>query len=281
VADASLTHGVWLERVPELVEECVDEWELVLGEPYDPGAAGHVVRADLSDGTPAVLKLIYPHHEARYEAAALTLWDGEGAVRLYEHDDERWAMLIERCEPGTHLAQLDADRALDVFVGLLPMLWKAAGEPFQSLAGEAALWIDYLPGQWERTGRPYERPLLDAATEALRELSSSQGEQVLLHQDLHGENVLAALRAPWLTIDPKPLVGEREFAVAPIVRSFELGGTKRDVVHRLDRLTSELGLDRERALWWTIGQTLAWSSLDGTTVLDDHLQTAHWLLEAA
>src|SRR5712691_13542147 len=36
-------------------------------------------------------------------------------------------------------------------------------------------------------------------------------------------------------IDPKPLVGEREFAVAPIVRSFELGHSKRDVLHRFDR----------------------------------------------
>jgi streptomycin 6-kinase len=51
-------------------------------------------------------------------------------------------------------------------------------------------------------------------------------------------------------------------------------------VYRLDRLTSELGLDRERARWWTIGQTLAWSSLDGT-LLEGHLQTAQWLLEAA
>lgn len=33
MADASLTHGVWLERVPDLVAECVDEWGLQLGEP--------------------------------------------------------------------------------------------------------------------------------------------------------------------------------------------------------------------------------------------------------
>ena len=47
VADASLTHGVWLERVPELVAECVEEWELELGEPYEAGAAGYAVRAEL------------------------------------------------------------------------------------------------------------------------------------------------------------------------------------------------------------------------------------------
>jgi streptomycin 6-kinase len=277
VADTGLTHGVWLERVPDLVTECVEQWGLRLGEPYEAGAAGHVVCADLPDGTPAVLKLIYPHHEAEHEAKALTFWNGDGAVRLLEYDEERWAMLIERCEPGTPVAQLEADAALDVIIGLLPRLWKKAGEPFQPLATEAALWVDYLPGEWESAGRPYERPLLDAAIDALGELSASQGEQVLVHQDLHGDNVLAAQREPWLTIDPKPLVGEREFAAAPIVRSFELGDTKRDVLRRLDRLTNELGLDRERARWWTVGQTLAWSSMDGT-FLADQLQLVRWLL---
>jgi streptomycin 6-kinase len=122
----------------------------------------------------------------------------------------------------------------------------------------------------ERAGRPVERTLLDAALEALRELSRSQGEQVLVNQDLHGDNILAAQREPWLIIDPKPLVGEREFAVAPIVRSFELGDRRRDVTHRLDRVSSELGLDRERARWWTIGQPLAWAF--GSSYLPRHIQ---------
>ncbi len=79
-------------------------------------------------------------------------------------------------------------------------------------------------------------------------------------------------------IDPKPLAGEREFAVAPIVRSSELGHSKRDVLYRFDRLTSELGLDRERARGWTIAQTVAWASdSDYSTT---HLETVRWLLEA-
>ena len=103
---------------------------------------------------------------------------------------------------------------------------------------------------------------------------------MLLHQDLHGENVLAAEREPWLAIDPKPLAGEREFAVAPIVRSAELGHSKSDVLGRLDRLTAELGLDRERARGWTIAQTVAWAA-DGGAHLETHLETARWLLEDA
>ena len=113
---------------------------------------------------------------------------------------------------------------------------------------------------------------------ALEELAPTQGEQVLIHQDLHADNVLAAQREPWLVIDPKPLVGEREFSLAPIIRSFELGHSRLAVVERLDRLTSELGLDRERARGWALGQTIAWSA--GGETQSRHVETARWLLQA-
>ncbi len=58
------------------------------------------MRADLPDGTPAVLKLTNPHRESEQEADALERWDGDGAVRLLARDDERNALLLERCEPG-------------------------------------------------------------------------------------------------------------------------------------------------------------------------------------
>src|SRR5207302_1523409 len=81
------------------------------------------------------------------------------------------------CEPGTFLAVAGQDAALDVLVGLLPRLWKPAGAPFRTLAEEAAHWVDGL-----RARGGY---LADAAVRALDELAPSQGEQVLLHQDLH------------------------------------------------------------------------------------------------
>ena len=279
MADASLTHGVWLERVPDLVAQCVEEWGLQLGEPYEPGAAGYAVRVELPDGRQAVLKLIYPHRESKHEVDALALWDGHGAVKLLARDDGRSAMLLERCDPGETLAAAGPDVALEVLIGLLPRLWVVGGEPFHMLEDEASWWIGYLPEQWERSGRAVERRLVDAAVDALSLLSQSQGEQVLLNQDLHGDNVLAAEREPWLVIDPKPLIGEREFGVAPIVRSFELGHSKREALYRLDRLTSELGLDRERARGWTIGQTMAWAF--DSEYIPTHLETVQWLLEDA
>ncbi len=222
-----------------------------------------------------VLKIQWPHRESEHEADALELWQGDGAVRLLARDDERHALLLERCRPGTPVGE----RALDVLIDLLPRLWRPAGAPFTSLADEAAWWASTIRGEWEEAGRPFEERLVDAAISTLEELAATQGEQVLLHQDLHPENVLAAEREPWLVIDPKPLVGEREFAVAPIVRARELGHSKEAVVGRLNRLTGELGLDRERALGWTLGQTIAWS-FDGDFHAR-HAEIARWLLEAA
>jgi len=240
------------------VDELVERWRLTLGDEYPPGAAGRAFRAELPDGTRAVLKLTNPHREAEQEADALERWDGDGAVRLLARDDERHALLLERCEPGSFLSEWDGDR-LGVLIGLLPRLWKSA-DGFHTLADEVAQWA--LDGE---------------VAELARELASSQRELVLVHQDLHGENVLAAEREPWLVIDPKPLAAEREFAAASIVRSFELGHSKRDALYRLDRLCSELGLDRERALGWTVVQTTAWSG--GSDYVEQHMQTVRWLLE--
>ena len=232
-----------------------------------------------ADGQEVVLKVQDPHRESAHEAAALQLWDGDGAVRLIDHEPEEYALLLERCVPGTPLSAAGPEAAFDVFVELLPRLWKPAGSPFGSLAAEAVWWADSLEETWERFGRPFERTLLDAALDALQELPRTQGEQVLLHQDLHGDNVLAAQREPWLAIDPKPLAGEREFGIAPIVRSSELGHSRGEVLERFDRLTSELDLDRDRARGWTIAQTIAWA-FNGRHHRG-HAEVARWLLEAA
>jgi streptomycin 6-kinase len=257
------------------VRECAETWELRLGEPYPRGAAGYAVRAELLDDMPVVLKLVWPHRETEHEADALELWDGDGAVRLLARDDSRSAMLLERCEPGIPLSSLEPEPALDVLIELLPRLWRPAREPFHTLVDEAAWWLEYLPRERHRAVEPW---LVDAAIDALSSLAPTQGEQVLANQDLHGDNVLAAQREPWLLIDPKPLLAEREFGVAAIVRSTELGHGKRAMLRRLDRLSSELGLDRARVRGWTIGQTIAWSGC--SQYIPEHVEIVRWLLEA-
>lgn len=269
----------WLRELPARVKACADRWGLRLEPPYQDSYVSIVFPAALADGSPAVLKIQYPHPESQHEAEALRRWNGQGAARLFAYEGKHHALLMERCEPGHHLAGIEADQALEVFVDLLPRLWINAGRPFMSLDTESAGWAEHLPASWERAGHPFEVELLNAGLEALHALRGTQGEQVLLHQDLHGDNVLRAAREPWLVIDPKPLVGEREFSVAPIIRAYEFGHSRQDVVYRLDTLTAALRLDRERARLWALAQTLAWS-FEGDRVLERHVETARWLSKA-
>lgn len=119
----------WLARLPGLVTECAEGWGLLVGEPYADAMASLAMPATRADGEPVVLKLQYPDHEGTHEAEALRRWGGDGAARLLDHDPTRRALLLERCEPGTHLGAADPEVALDVLAGLLPRLWTSADQP--------------------------------------------------------------------------------------------------------------------------------------------------------
>jgi streptomycin 6-kinase len=271
---ASETERAWRARLPGLRDECAEQWSLELGEAFTQGTASLVVPAFLQGGAEAVLKLSFPHRESEHEAEALAGWGGAGAVRLLAHDPERGALLLERCRPGTPLSEVEAGTALETLAGLVSRLAEPASPPFRALVDEAAWWMSFLPERWARS----EPELLSAAMDVLASLSRTQREQVLVHQDLHAGNVLRAEREPWLVIDPKPLAGELEFALAPIIRGRELGHSEEAVRRRLDWLSVELGLDHERARGWALGQTLAWA--EGEHV-EEHLEVARWLLAAA
>jgi streptomycin 6-kinase len=268
----------WLRELPGRIQACADRWSLRLESPYPDSQVSIVFPVACEGGSHAVLKLQFPHPECEHEAEALRIWNGQGSVRLLAHDPALHALLMERCEPGNHLSRAGADEALDVFLGLLPRLWIKAGKPFSSLHDESLGWAEQLPVAWQKAGRPCEIELIDTALQALDHVRGSQGEQVLLHQDLHGDNVLRATREPWLVIDPKPLAGEREFSLAPIIRDYDFGHSRQCVVGRLDKLAGALRLDRERARLWALGQTLAWAF--ESQVIEKHLETARWLWQA-
>ena len=266
----------WLAALPETVSELGEHWGLEDGQPFADSHISLVLPVQNQD---LVMKIQVPHRESRHEAEALRLWGGNGAVLLVDHRPDRNALLLERCDPGTHLSRAGATVGLDVMIDLLPRLWVPAAEPFGSLAAEVDRWVENLPAEYEVAGEPFERRLLDEAIDVLPGLASSQGEPVLLHQDLHGDNVLEAQRRPWLAIDPKPLTGEAEFGLSPIIRSHEFGHSKDAVTYRLDRSTGALGVDRERARLWAFGHAIAWG-FEGDEVLLRHIEMARWLLTA-
>lgn len=257
----------WLGALPGLVAECAEQWSLELEHPFDTPHSLVVPAGDV------VLKLNAPSHvEADAEADALEVWDGRCAVRLVARDATRHALLIERCAPGTPLRDAGVDEAA-VVAALLPRLQVDIGaeHPFALLVDEADRWAEDVPRRYEEAGDPFERSLLDGALDVYRTVDRSATS--LVNQDLHGGNVLRAEREPWLVIDPKPLVGERELEASGLLRNA-------DSVSRWLDVLAGLGFDRERARGWGVAHNLAWAWDERRGWLEPHVQEARRVLNA-
>jgi streptomycin 6-kinase len=249
----------WVERLPQVVAGLCERWSLQPGQPYQPG--GHcswVAPARRSGaGQPpddVVLKVGWLHSEAVHEAAALRLWDGDGAVTLLaEHTDgQTCALLLERCLPGTPLRELVTGPEQDVIVaGLLRRLWRqpAPGHPFRPLQQMCDQWAKER--DWRHGAVPValDPGLTRAGLDLLRALPASADRQVLLCTDLHTQNILAAQRAPWLAIDPKPYLGDPAYDATQHMLNCEdrLGP---DPLGLVGRMAGLLDLDPGRLRLW-------------------------------
>jgi streptomycin 6-kinase len=257
----------WLDELPRLVDECAQQWSLELEAPIETPYSLVIPAGEV------VLKLRAPSDdEARHEVDALALWGGQGAVRLLGRDDDRHAFLIERCVPGTRLWDVDVDET-DVLGELIPRLQiqTDGSAPVPLLADAADLWAEQVPRRYVEADMPFERALLDASLDVYRSVDRSARR--LANQDLHGANVLCAQREPWLVIDPKPLVGEKELeASGPLRNTVE--------VSRWLDVLAELGFDRQRARGWGVAHNIAWAWDEHRGWLDQHVEEARRILSA-
>ncbi|MGI8807179.1 MAG: aminoglycoside phosphotransferase family protein [Acidimicrobiales bacterium] len=155
----------WLTSLPELVASLEEEWGIDTGAPFTRGVAAWTAPAVTVEGHSAVLKVCWPHREARYEADGLRLWAGAGAVRVLKFDPARWAMLLERCIPGVSLDEsgLTVHDALETAAGVLRRLWSAPvprDGPFERLGDVSRGWAQLVRDRMERHRPPFDRGLV-------------------------------------------------------------------------------------------------------------------------
>lgn len=269
----------FIAGLPARVREFVDRWDLTVdGDPMH-GMAALVLPVVRADGTPAAVKFQLLDEETEGEPVALRTWDGDGAVRLLDHDADTGTMLLERLDSGRMLSTMaDTRKAVLVLAELLARLTATpAPAGMRTLAAIAAEMVEELPGALKSITDPGERALVERCGGAVREVMGEAGDR-MLHWDLHFENVLASDREPWLAIDPKPLAGDPGFDLWPALdNKFDAD----DVLWRFDAMTEVLGLDRERARAWTLGRVLQnplWEVQDGRPPVADDMEIARRLL---
>jgi streptomycin 6-kinase len=207
-----------------------------------------------------VLRLGPPdEHEFAVELDAAEWFSGHGTVRVLEIDRPRGALLLERALPGTHLRALwpdDEEAATAAAAGVMRALWRPPelGHRFPTVQ------------HWGRLLEPGSR-----ATGVFRELCDSMDEPVVLHGDLHHDNVLRSGYDNWVAIDPKGVVGEPAYETGALMRNpwpglLDVPNPARVLRRRADQLSELLGFEVARVRSWAYAQAVlaaVWSVSDG------------------
>ncbi|GAA2799843.1 aminoglycoside phosphotransferase family protein [Kribbella solani] len=266
----------WIAGLPALVQGLLDRWELKRDGDAGAGEASLVFPVVRTDGSRAALKLQQPREETTAALIGLQAWNGDGIVRMLDHDPQSSAMLLEHLDNSRTLASLeDDDVAITTLAGIMARLHAApAPEGLRGLGDIAYEMLASVPAAVAALPDPDDQRRVQDWASAVTELVGEPGDR-MLHWDLHYDNILAADREPWLAIDPEPLVGDPGFDLWPALDSqwddvVAKGNPTRVVRRRFDLLTEVLRLDRGRAAGWTRGRLLQnalWDIADGNTAL--------------
>ncbi|WP_405794215.1 aminoglycoside phosphotransferase family protein [Streptomyces sp. NBC_01506] len=273
--------GEWLGRLPGIAQEAVERRELRVERVVAPGGGSSlVVLVRRPDGAPAALKVAPPFAAPEAERAALTHWKGWGSVELISGSDG--ALLLERLHSETSLRSLPEAKALLEAAGTVRKLWvePVADHGFETVAGRTGRQAEAMRAATD----PQVAPLVAAALDARAELlAAGPTELMLLHGAFRQGKVLSGDRAPWLAVGPVPVVGERAYDLARLVRdrvedlvaaASGASATRR----RVNKLADSLDIDRERLRGWTLFRAVE----SGVRALDaGRRQDAELLLEFA
>jgi streptomycin 6-kinase len=261
----------WLDRLPRLLHDLLAEWELRRdGEDVWHGYCSAVLPVRTSSGARAVLKVSFDgDDEGLHEGLALQHWSGRGTVRLLRADPARRALLLERLARRDLTTVPDLD-ACAVVAGLYPVVHTPAMPQLRPLTSYVGRWLDELAAGGRDV--PLPRRMVTQALSLGRALVADPASTgVVVHGDLHYENVLADDDGSWVVIDPKPMSGDPHYEPAPMLWNrwdevLAAPDARTAVRRRFHTLVDDAGLDEDRARDWVVVRSVV---------------NAHWTVQDA
>ena len=268
------------------VADCARTYDLTIASPSPfPLSFNYVAPAvQIADGREVVVKLSVPGNpEVASEAAALRVWNGNGAVRLLRDDVENGVQILERLRPGGMLSVLwdegRGDEATDIAARVMQGLREAETQNLSApLPGAPPfLHISDWSREMSETRRPNTPPsllpLIKRAQSVFSELFTDAKNQkpALLHGDLHHFNILQD-GDTWKAIDPKGVWGPPAFEPGAFLRNpwpglLAVPDPQAVTNRRLAIFADVLAIPREEIRLWAFASTVlsAWWSVEAGT----------------
>ncbi|KKP35849.1 MAG: hypothetical protein UR26_C0002G0149 [candidate division TM6 bacterium GW2011_GWF2_32_72] len=256
----------WLDNLPEFYKKSAIKWNLFDLKPFENLSYNYVLGGK-RDGSSIILKLACDKNELQQEINALIHFDGHGSVKLLGYDLELGAILLERLLPGEDLKSMfsaQEKESIEITCKVIRKLHSASRENLKNFKNISD-WLVALNRDWNL-------PLnhLKKARELSEYLLATSAEQVLLHGDLHHENILSSGKNEWVAIDPKGIVGEPVYEVGAFIRNpmpelLEAPNVLQIIQKRIEYFAKNLNFDAQRIYQWVYVQSIlgACWSLDG------------------
>lgn len=264
--------ALWLQSIPTLITTFEKRWSIRVFPPFAL-SYNYVAPCLCADRSQAVLKIGFPQdREFQTEIDALSVFQGEGIAKLLQADRTDAVILLERVIPGVPLSAMHNDvEATRILASVMKRLWKSlpANHRFITIAE----WTGAIPRFLQKyrgtsVSLPYR--LVEKAGRLFAELIASSSEPVLVHGDLHHDNVLLSQREEWLAIDPKGIAAEPAYDTAALLRNphikFQhIPDVRNLLLRRILVLSEALQVEPQRIHHWGLAQTVlsaVWSAED-------------------
>ncbi len=224
------------------------------------------VLSGFQGGQPIILKLSDDIQGLKQEARALEAFAGYGAVRVLAQQDG--ALLLERAVSGISLKSYFPHKDHEAIQIACDAMQKLHQAPLPTEFPNIRDWLAGLDKDWDI-------PLgyLEKARYLRDQLLQTSAKPVLLHGDLHHDNILQN-GSGWLVIDPKGVVGEPAYEVAAFIRNpmpelLDQPDAASIIKQRISAFARILDLDPARIKNWCFVQAIlswVWALEDGIDV---------------
>lgn len=255
----------WLLSLPEAIKAAEHRWGLYHLKAFSNLSYNYVLfgeKYEVEAGSvlPIVLKIGIPCDELYREIKALEHYSGEGAVEVLEAIPEEGIFLLKQLQPGVTLKSYFPEndvKSIEIACHVIKKLHAIPCDKNEKLFPTIQTWHRFL--YLSHDDLPIE--LLEKAREIFNVLIESQSKKpVLLHADLHHDNILQA-GEEWKAIDPKGVMGEPEYEVGAFIRNpipdlMKQTNAQEIIARRLSLFAKELGYDRERLKKWSFVQAV-------------------------
>jgi streptomycin 6-kinase len=246
----------WLIDLPKIISKVANENDLSDLKPLDNLTYNYVL-AGLRGKQPIILKLSPDIKKLNHESSSLKAFANFGAVKIFSR--QNGVLILERAISGISLKSYfptKESEAIEITCNVIKKLHQAPIP--KKKVPHVKDWLAALDRE-----QNIPSVYLKKARKLKDELLQTSIKQVLLHGDLHHDNIVQNDNG-WLIIDPKGVIGEQAYEVCAFIRNplQELSSSKHIVNiinNRITHFTNILNLDFMRIKDWCFVQSvLAW-----------------------